>query len=117
MDNTNEKWIKETENCSLYEYRLYIFLQSLLFLFHTKLFIYFFTSIPMYLTIYLGYIFLKFPIVKVIIFGFCAHLLMFIFIIKDHELIKNKKEIKEDLIRLKKLKKRKKENLKNHENK
>ena len=111
--DTNEKWVKDTENCTLSEYRLYIFLQSCLYIIHTKLFIYFFTFLIMSTSAFLGYYFLKYPFVKVYIFGIFVHLLVYIFINKDPELNKNKDEVYTELIRLKKLKKRKIEKLKN----
>ncbi len=110
--DANEKWIKDTENCTLSEYRLYIFLQSCLYIIHTKLFVYFFSFLIMSTVAFLGYYIFNYYFVKVYVFGICVHLLIYIFLINDTELNKNKEEVYNELIRLKKLKKNKIENLK-----
>lgn len=107
--NIHNKWIQETENCTIPEYEFYIFLQRFLYLIHTKIFIFIITfGIQFFLSIMYYVYFNHNP--KIFIFSFCIQMLVYKILISDEELIDNKNNLKNDITRLINLKNKLKNN-------
>lgn len=109
LKNSDIKWIAETEDCSLSDYKLYIFLQQILVIIHSKLFIYFITLVLQFIVI----LFFSDISTNSIAIGLCTHLFLFINIVNNPEFKKNKLDVEHELNRLVALRLNKKRRIKN----